>query len=674
MKCHMSKPQKPPDILMSQFLQSEDMPETPTLKQKSSLQEDINIGLMTQVKTTETRISMQESLVENNIMIFSDKSYSSEEMFQTHPFSLILDLVSITTEKTLKPFFNNLSKVKSKKLWLPIKTDSLESDSPSFSGSFSSLDQNLFLWTQNNFLKQQEMKCLMTSWKLSLSSPQDIMDSENIEKQNEKVLRCKKIPFIPKGDMILFIRKNFDVFEKYYNLAIDEINRRFEERKEEFNNLKTCIMCKEYKEINSWLCKDHRNSKIKWNLNINKKSLREKIKIKNDDVDEETKEVLYDVRDNALGSAISAYKTSSRLLINKHIRHFTLKKKENKILSKRIVKMTKNSLTFKHGNIYLNPILFSGKYKDSKFFERDRILYFRKNKHYEWIINTFPDGLDCAFDIFKDSDGTYYLIIPFYENKTKIENNKIISLDPGVRTFQTGYDPEGKIIECGEKSIKKIKKIFNSISKFDSLLNTRIINTIPQDELIEIKNKIKEKSYPKPKPKQKSKNRKEKEKNGTFQEKDIKKKCLSLEKRNYWRSRTKLYKKCNGEINNLHNKVGCFLTKNYKNILLPEFQVSKMIRKIRKESSDSNRVINSRTAHMMQCLSFYKFKIKLKDLCEKRGCNLYIVDESYTSKTCGRCGELNNELKGNKVFTCKNCNLIIDRDWNGARNILLKNL
>ena len=295
---------------------------------------------------------------------------------------------------------------------------------------------------------------------------------------------------------------------------------------------------------------------------------------------------------------------------------------------------------------------------------------FRKNKHYEWIINTFPDGLDCAFDIFKDSDGTYYLIIPFYENKTKIENNKIISLDPGVRTFQTGYDPEGKIIECGEKSIKKIKKIFNSISKFDSLLNTRIINTIPQDELIEIKNKIKEKSYPKPKPKQKSKNRKEKEKNGTFQEKDIKKKCLSLEKRNYWRSRTKLYKKCNGEINNLHNKVGCFLTTNYKNILLPEFQVSKMIRKIRKESSDSNRVINSRTAHMMQCLSFYKFKMKLKGLCEKRGCNLYIVDESYTSKTCGRCGE----LKGNKVFTCKNCNLIIDRDWNGARNILLKNL
>ena len=325
MKCHMLKPQKPPDILMSQFLPSEDMLETQILEQKSSLQEDINTGLMTQMKTTELHISMQESLVENNTMIFSDKSHSSEEMFQTQPFSQILDLVSTTTEKTLKPFFNNSSKVKSKRLWLPIKTDSLESDSPSFSGSFNSLDQNLFLWTQNNFLKQPETKCLMTSWKLSLYSQQDIMGSENIEKQTGKVLRCKKIPFIPKGNMILFIRKNFDVFEKYYNLAIDEINRRFEERKEEFNNLKTCIMCKENKEINSWICKDHRNSKIKWNLNINKKSLREKIKIKNNDVDKEAREVLYDVRDNALGSAINAYKSSCSLLLNKHIEHLKYK-------------------------------------------------------------------------------------------------------------------------------------------------------------------------------------------------------------------------------------------------------------------------------------------------------------------------------------------------------------
>ena len=88
-------------------------------------------------------------------------------------------------------------------------------------------------------------------------------------------------------------------------------------------------------------CKEHKNSKIIWNLEINQKSIRESLKIKNEDVDNETKEVLYDVRDNALRSAISAYKTSCTLLLNKQIEHFKLKKKDNQILSRRIVKMTK---------------------------------------------------------------------------------------------------------------------------------------------------------------------------------------------------------------------------------------------------------------------------------------------------------------------------------------------
>jgi len=94
------------------------------------------------------------------------------------------------------------------------------------------------------------MKCLMTSWKLSLSSQPDIMEVENIE-NTEKVLRCKKIPFIPKGNMLFFIRKNFDIFEKYYNLAIDEINKRYENKKIQFNNSITCIKCKKNKEENS---------------------------------------------------------------------------------------------------------------------------------------------------------------------------------------------------------------------------------------------------------------------------------------------------------------------------------------------------------------------------------------------------------------------------------------
>ena len=48
-----------------------------------------------------------------------------------------------------------------------------------------------------------------------------------------------------------------------------------------------------------------------------------------------------------------------------------------------------------------------------------------------------------------------------------------------------------------------------------------------------------------------------------------------------------------------------------------------------------------------------------------------ICTEEYTSKTCGRCGEL-NDVKALDVYSCNKCKLVIDRDVNGARNIYIK--
>ena len=53
---------------------------------------------------------------------------------------------------------------------------------------------------------------------------------------------------------------------------------------------------------------------------------------------------------------------------------------------------------------------------------------------------------------------------------------------------------------------------------------------------------------------------------------------------------------------------------------------------------------------------------------------LYIVDESYTSKCCGVCGNIDKELGSKKVYKCKKCGVEMDRDASGARNILLKHL
>ena len=55
----------------------------------------------------------------------------------------------------------------------------------------------------------------------------------------------------------------------------------------------------------------------------------------------------------------------------------------------------------------------------------------------------------------------------------------------------------------------------------------------------------------------------------------------------------------------------------------------------------------------------------------KEGCNVHVCTEEYTSKTCGLCGNINYRLGSNEIYECKKCNLKIDRDVNGARNIYI---
>ena len=115
----------------------------------------------------------------------------------------------------------------------------------------------------------------------------------------------------------------------------------------------------------------------------------------------------------------------------------------------------------------------------------------------------------------------------------------------------------------------------------------------------------------------------------------------------------------------LHWKASKYLVSNYDIIILPHFRTAEMLK---------GKKLSKRTKRQMQAFSFYQFKIKLAYQCKKYGKHLILVEEDYTSKTCGSCGEINWELKGEKVFQCDSCGITVDRDENGARNILLKNL
>ena len=82
--------------------------------------------------------------------------------------------------------------------------------------------------------------------------------------------------------------------------------------------------------------------------------------------------------------------------------------------------------------------------------------------------------------------------------------------------------------------------------------------------------------------------------------------------------------------------------------------------------------VNSTVNRSMRNLGFYQFLVFLKHKCSEYNTKLYIVEEHYTTKACCRCGTLNTPH--DREYKCKNCNLNINRDVNGAINIALKHL
>jgi len=125
----------------------------------------------------------------------------------------------------------------------------------------------------------------------------------------------------------------------------------------------------------------------------------------------------------------------------------------------------------------------------------------------------------------------------------------------------------------------------------------------------------------------------------------------------------KIIYKIKNKILDIHNKSAYFLTTNYKTVLIPHLVDKGLILKM-----------YSCCRRNILTWSHSKFLERLKFQGLKRNCNIQIVTEEFTSKTCSHCGSINYTLHNKDIFKCQKCSCIIDRDINGARNILLKNL
>jgi putative transposase len=132
----------------------------------------------------------------------------------------------------------------------------------------------------------------------------------------------------------------------------------------------------------------------------------------------------------------------------------------------------------------------------------------------------------------------------------------------------------------------------------------------------------------------------------------------------------KHYKKFNNIITDTHWRMSEYLVK-YENcalILLPHFESQEM-------KSKTWHKYNSILINMNK---HYQFGEKLNWKCKKNGIKLLRVNESYTSKTCGLCGNINDGLTlSDRTFNCnrQTCSYKkVGRDYNGARNILIRTI
>lgn len=673
MSCLGSKLKKPKNTIPLPHQLSEHGQIMEKLEVNNNPQDVINTGLMQKrkkliIKTqANTQLSMPESHLKNNQEILKDKKIILNSNIQMQSLNQILDQELIIKEPILKPFFNSSLKEISKKLWLPTKIDLQDYHLISLNGSLLNSGLSLQALKMKNMQKEkQEMNSQMTSWKLLQSLQPDTTEVESIKKSRvpkkmkdnellqekkdiKQILRARKfrIKFIDKRT-ISFLRLCFEAYDTFYNLSVKEINKKYNDRKQEFINSKTCINtnCKNTKTDNSWHCNEHLNNTIHWKLNINTIEFRKILPIDKESIlkDEYLKKFInipYDLKNEAIEHAIIAYKTNVCSVVNGTKKNFELKERNiNQAFENKHFDLPFDFLDIKNSyiNICKNGIL--AQYRDSienerKDNKKNKILNTNNwcklslSKRSITIINEQYTKDKCFFKICKSKNSKYYLIMTKNSQKEKYENKKnIISLDPGVRTFQTCYDPTGIIIESGTLVKSKIESIIKDIDKCEVIINDPI--------------------------------------NKTKRRKNNKKKKI------------KKYKKISNIVDNIHNQLSSYLTKNYNNILVPQLPVKKLVRKWDNKKNEEpklvNRVINSITSRIMNYLSFNKFLIKLKSLCSLRNTKLFIVDEIYTSKTCGRCGYIKTDLGSNKTYKCNDCNLEIDRDYNGARNILLKHL
>ena len=135
----------------------------------------------------------------------------------------------------------------------------------------------------------------------------------------------------------------------------------------------------------------------------------------------------------------------------------------------------------------------------------------------------------------------------------------------------------------------------------------------------------------------------------------------------------KLRKRLTDLVDELHKRVALDLCSRFDTVLIPSFDTSEMAK--HDQESGGRRKLLPKTVRALLGWAHYRFRARLRHKALMLGKEVIVVDESYTTKGCSRCGEV-TETGGARTFTCKNpaCGFHAPRDPKSARDILAKHL
>lgn len=260
-----------------------------------------------------------------------------------------------------------------------------------------------------------------------------------------------------------------------------------------------------------------------------------------------------------------------------------------------------------------------GQFAFLKHLNQHRYHKFKKNGRRFRKNVCLPNSSKHEVQITRSRLGHYHMIVLVdvddeMKNKHRVpdeERHDIIALDPGERTFHTGYGTNGEVIEWGAGDMKRI---FQLLEHADQL----------QSEM--------DKTHPK-------------------QKKRMKRAWL-------WK-----FQRIRNKIHDCHHKLALWLCKHYKVILIPKFETSKLTKK--------ENAICSEISRRMLTWRHYSFRQILINKAKLFDCKVFECDEHWTTQTCTCCGATYNP-KRSKKYVCASCGYEADRDVNAARNILLR--